>query len=280
MQTSPDQETERYLCSGEQDHMFASWPGNDLFARAKHGRAALRGALISTVRSRTRHAVAPAALCTMDAVAFTRVKVAPMVRRLFPQCQQAPVLEVLGRSVVFLTPSTIDAALENTPWPRTAWVLANLYLASCGAELLAEDVPEIVGLSEETTWYVSMEYFHEQGRIDDFVVHEAAHIFIIASGGRSVCAKYGDASGCWRSISSSAKPLHTRARRIAASSNLPTARQPAESCCPRWKTDRCLRASAWLRASTLISFARPSLPVTVGRSSWHDARQGVRSATA
>ena len=72
MQTSPDLEIERYLCSGEQDHMFSSWPGSDLFARAKHGRAALRGALISVVRSRTRHAVAPAALCTMDAVAFTR----------------------------------------------------------------------------------------------------------------------------------------------------------------------------------------------------------------
>ena len=177
MQTSPDQEIERYLCSGEQDHMFSSWPGSDLFARAKHGRAALRGALISTVRSRTRHAVAPAALCTMDAVAFTRAKVTPMVRGLFPQCEREAVLEVLGRSVVFLTPSTIDAVLENTPWPRTAWVLANLYLASCGAKLLAKDAPEIVGLSEETTCYVSMDYFHEQSRIDDFVVHEAAHTF-------------------------------------------------------------------------------------------------------
>jgi len=177
MQTSPDQEIEHYLRSGEQDHMYAAWPGNDLFARAKHGRAALRGALISTVRSRTRHAVAPAALCTMDAVAFTRAKVTPMVRGLFPQCEREAVLEVLGRSVVFLTPSTIDAVLENTPWPRTAWVLANLYLASCGAKLLAKDAPEIIGLSEEMTCFVSMDYFHEQGRIDDFVVHEAAHIF-------------------------------------------------------------------------------------------------------
>ena len=177
MQTSPDQEIKRYLRSGEQDHMYGAWPGSDLFARAKLGRAALRGALISTVRGRTRHAVAPSALRTMDAVAFTRAKVAPMVRGLFPECEQDAVLEVLGRSVVFLTPSTIDGVLENTPWPHTAWVLANLYLASCGAELLAEDAPQIVGLSAETTCYVSMEYFHEQGRIDDFVVHEAARIF-------------------------------------------------------------------------------------------------------
>jgi hypothetical protein len=73
MQISPDQEIERYLRSGEQDHMFSSWPGSDLFARAEHGRAALRGALISAVRSRTRHAVAPAALGTMDAVDWGQV---------------------------------------------------------------------------------------------------------------------------------------------------------------------------------------------------------------
>lgn len=100
-----------------------------------------------------------------------------MVRGLFPQYEQETVLEMLGRSVVFLTPGAIDAVLETTPWPRTAWILANLYLASCGAELLAEDAPQIVGLSEETTCFVSMEYFHRQRRFDDFVVHEAAHIF-------------------------------------------------------------------------------------------------------
>jgi len=95
MQTAQDQEIERCLRTGEQDHMFRSWPGSEFFARAKHG----RGALISTVRDRTRHAVAPAALCNMDAVAFTRAKVAPMVRGLFPQCEQNAVLDVLGRSV-------------------------------------------------------------------------------------------------------------------------------------------------------------------------------------
>jgi hypothetical protein len=43
--------------------------------------------------------------------------------------------------------------------------------------LLADDAPLIVGLSEETTCYVSMDYFRPNHRFDDFVVHEAAHVF-------------------------------------------------------------------------------------------------------
>jgi hypothetical protein len=100
-----------------------------------------------------------------------------MVRGLFARSEQEAVLEVLGRSVVFLTPATIDTVLLETPWPSTAWNVANLYLASFSAQGLSEDAPQIVGLSEETTCYVSADYFRAQGRFDDFVVHEAAHIF-------------------------------------------------------------------------------------------------------
>jgi len=42
---------------------------------------------------------------------------------------------------------------------------------------LGEEAAGIVGLSEETTCYLSAEYFRESGRFSDFVVHEAAHIF-------------------------------------------------------------------------------------------------------
>ena len=177
MQTSPEEEVERYLRNGEHDDFFRTWPGKDLFARAQHGHAALRAALVSTVRRRTAHATVPEALADLDVVAFTCTKVAPMVRRLFPRGEQETVLDVLGRSVVFLTPANIDTVLEKTQWLHTAWDLANLYLASFGAELLSEDAPEIVGLNEGTTCYVSAAYFREQGRFDDFVVHEAAHIF-------------------------------------------------------------------------------------------------------
>lgn len=171
------QEIERYLCTGEHDALFFGWPGENFVACAQNGDAALRTALISAVRERTAHATMPAALAGIDAVALTRAKVGPMVRGLFPAAERATVLDVLGRSMVFLTPAAIETVLGQTDWLSTAWNLANLYLASAGAQPLSRDAPSIVGLSEGTTCYVSAEYFRENGRFDDFVVHEAAHVF-------------------------------------------------------------------------------------------------------
>lgn len=178
MRRHPEKEIERYLRTGEHDNLYYSaWPGGGFFARAELGHAALRQALVVEVRKRTTHAVVPEALLGLDMIAFTRAKVEPMVRGLFPRREQDTVLEVLGRSVIFLTPTNIEAILGETHWHQTAWILANLYLASVGVELLSDDAPRIVGLSEETTCYVSAEYFRPDGRFEDFVVHEAAHIF-------------------------------------------------------------------------------------------------------
>lgn len=177
MQRSPEKELELYLRNGEHDDFFRAWPGEDLFPRARHGHAALRGALISTVRRRTSHATVPEALVDMDVVAFARTKVTPMVRGLFPRCEQETVLDVLARAIIFLTPVTIDTVLGEARWLKTAWNVANLYLASFGAELLSEDASQILGPSEEMTCYVSSEYFRAEGSFDDFMVHESAHIF-------------------------------------------------------------------------------------------------------
>lgn len=177
MQESPQQAIERYLRSGEHDAHFRPWPGDSYVAQARYGSVALRQALISAVRHRTAHAELPAATPELEVVAFTRGKVAPMVQGLFPVHEQESVLDVLGRSVVFLTPATIDKVLEQTPWLSTVWDLANLYLAGVGAEPLAADAPKLLGLSEGTTCYLSAEYFGAPGRFDDFLVHEAAHIF-------------------------------------------------------------------------------------------------------
>gem|GEM_PF-5518431 len=47
-----------------------------------------------------------------------------------------------------------------------------------GAKLLRKKAARIVGLSEETTCYVSPEYFaDDDDPFADFIVHEAAHIF-------------------------------------------------------------------------------------------------------
>jgi hypothetical protein len=42
---------------------------------------------------------------------------------------------------------------------------------------MSDDAPWIVGFSEETTFYVSPEYFRDDQPFADFVVHEAAHVF-------------------------------------------------------------------------------------------------------
>lgn len=112
-----------------------------------------------------------------DCVALTRGKVEPMVRGLFPRAEQGVVLAVLEKSVVFLASANIDGLLLEHSFDSSAWTLANLYLASVGAKLLGEDAPRLVGLSEETTCYVSPKYFVRDDSFADFIVHEAAHVF-------------------------------------------------------------------------------------------------------
>jgi hypothetical protein len=110
-------------------------------------------------------------------VEFTRSKVEPMVRGLFPRVEQDVVLATLEKSVVYVTSETIELLLMNHNYDSTAWNLANLYLGCMGADLLGEEAPRIVGLSESTTCYVSPAYFAEVDPFADLVVHEAAHIF-------------------------------------------------------------------------------------------------------
>ena len=177
MTASAEHCIQRYLRTGEVEDALHTWAGEDAFASAPLGHAVLLNALIETVKTRTPHATVPAELANRNIVPYTRAKVVPMVKGLFPVHEQASVLEVLERTVVFLTPVNIDAVLASTRYLGTAWDLANLYLASADAPLLSAVAPSIIGLSEETTCYVSANYFHDSKRFDDVVVHEAAHIF-------------------------------------------------------------------------------------------------------
>ena len=175
--TTPSDEIERYVRAGEHDVLFAAWPGRGLLDRPQLGSADLRRALVSEVRARTALATVLDALVNLDVMAFSRSKVEPMVRGLFPAAEQQPVLDMLSGSVVFLTPVTIDHVLSGAQFLGTAWRLANAYLLSCGAPLLADDAPNVVGLSTSTTCYVSMDYFRPTNRLDDFLVHGAAQVF-------------------------------------------------------------------------------------------------------
>jgi hypothetical protein len=168
-------EIERYLRTGAADMDGWAWPG-DFMERCRRQHADLRSALVDEVRRLTKgcaHEPVPEDV----GVAFTRAKVEPMVRGLFSKVEQDVVLATLEKSVVYVTSSTIEPLILNHSWDRSAWDLANLYMLSVGAELLGKEAPRLVGLSEETTCYVSPDYFAEDDPFADFIVHEAAHIF-------------------------------------------------------------------------------------------------------
>lgn len=171
-------EVDRFLSRGNHDDiLFQIWPGNSVIERSINGDAALRSALISVVSNKAGQAAASACQECSGLDINVRAKFTPLVQGLFPQNEQTIILDMLERSVVFLTPETINTAIKNAPWLSTAWNLANIYLSSMGAKALSDEAPVIVGLSLETTCYVSMEYFRNHNPFEDYMIHEAAHIF-------------------------------------------------------------------------------------------------------
>lgn len=174
----PQDEIDRYLATGESDMLFQNWPGQHSLDRIQRGEDALRDALLAQIRRREKGITfhLPDALRGMDIVAFTRDKVQPMVRGLFPAKERDIVLGLLERSVIFLTPESIEPIVRNATWLSTAWKIANIYLDSIGATPLGDE-PAPVGLSEESCCYVSLVYFDKKRPFTDYVVHEAAHVF-------------------------------------------------------------------------------------------------------
>jgi hypothetical protein len=168
-------EIERYLLTGTSDPLSAAWPGN-IVERGIRAHHELRGALVRAVRQRETKQTGELPRY-FDPVGLTRTKVEPMVHGLFPRDEQRVVLSMLERSVVFLTRENIETILLRESFDGSAWTLANLYLAGIGAELLSEDAPSLDGFSQDTTCYVSPQYFREDYRFADFIVHEAAHVF-------------------------------------------------------------------------------------------------------
>ncbi len=171
-----EEEVERYIRTGDTDPYLAAWSGGGFMERAHRSHDDLRGGLVHAVK-RLAEGRAHRPLPVDDTIALTRRKVEPMVRGLFPKVEQDTVLAMLERSVVFVTSASIEPILLEYGFDSSAWNLANLHLASLGAELLGADAPRLVGLSEETTCFVSPEYFADDDPFADFIVHEAAHIF-------------------------------------------------------------------------------------------------------
>ena len=117
-------EIERFLRTGDADMDGWAWPG-DFMERGRRQHADLRGALVEEVRRLAKgrsHEPVPANV----GVEFTRAKVEPMVRGLFPRAEQDVVLATLEKSVVYVTSETIEPLLMNHDYDSSAWDLANL----------------------------------------------------------------------------------------------------------------------------------------------------------
>ena len=220
-------EIERYLSTGDSDPLLTNWPGNNVLERLQRGEKRLKAALLAEVRRRAARVRIPRPEgMPGDLVAFARAKLEPMVRGLFPRAEQPPVLALLERSIVFLTPETIEPLIRGPGFLETAWAVANIYLVGIGAKPLGDEW-RAVGMSEETTCYVSLAYFADDHPFSDFVVHEAATSFTTRSGGPRACRRQGAGNGCCRSNSENARRLPMPARPTVACWNSPAARGSA-----------------------------------------------------
>jgi len=166
-----------FLQSGDYDPLFSAFDGSDLIDRCKPGHATMVDSLKRKVATSESHIQIriPEGIPT-DLRKFTRSKVEPMVRGRFKKVEQEAVLLLMDGCLVVLLPSTIQAIIVSADL-GTAWKLANLYLLSIDAEPISSEAPSIVGMSVGTKCYVSMSYFDQSQPFDDYVVHEAAHLF-------------------------------------------------------------------------------------------------------
>ena len=168
-----------YVKSGDYDPNDRNWPGQNFVEALTNADNAMREGLIAAVLKRAPRVAQLPTPPISDLVALTRAKVLPMVSGLFPSEERAIVMKTLEASVIFLTPENIECVLSDSPWLHTTWDLANMYLLQRGVKPLSPEAPSIVGLSEETSCYLSLDYLKEPGDdpFADYLVHEAAHVF-------------------------------------------------------------------------------------------------------
>ena len=166
-----------FLETGQDDPMHLAWRGANLLERARRGDDELTGALITEVRSRAAgRRWGDRVKLPSDMAAYTCAWVHPMVRGLFAKAEHEPILGLLERSVVLVTDDTVEGVIRDLDWLPTAWNIANLYLASIGADVLGDADDIHVGLSENLRCYVTPKYFERCGPFVDYVVHECAHV--------------------------------------------------------------------------------------------------------
>jgi hypothetical protein len=151
---------------------FAGWPGANHVDVAHKASQRLRTVLVEETLRRADGFGSQVTL-PVEPHAWARNRLSPMVCGLFGTGERSIVLDKLARGVVFLTPRNIAAVHIEQTRLSTAWNLANLCLYSIPPCFPQQACP-IVGLSEETTCYVSISHFDETDPFADFVVHEGS----------------------------------------------------------------------------------------------------------
>ncbi len=167
---------QHYLATGDSDPIAAVWPGDGVLERCVTADRQLRAALIEEVQRRASVS-ADGVPAGFDPQAHSREVLRPMVEGLFRAEERAIVLELLVDSQVFVTADTIVEAVRSASFLSTAWSVANLYLRSVGAPELAPGAGAMLGLCAGSESYVGLDYFRTQRPFDDFLIHEAAHVF-------------------------------------------------------------------------------------------------------
>jgi len=147
-------EVERYLRTGEYDGFFVGWPGSNLADIATLASQRLRSALVTETMRRSKGFESVSRL-PVDLHAWNSEKLKPMVDGLFNPSERATVIRLLSDNVVFVTRANLVKILMAERWLSTAWDVANIFLESLKAPTLSGQPRNIVGLSQETTCYVS-----------------------------------------------------------------------------------------------------------------------------
>ncbi|WP_224360257.1 tetratricopeptide repeat protein [Hyalangium versicolor] len=114
-----------------------------------------------------------------------------MVRGLFPPEEQEAVLSALEQSVFFVDGENIERLLCECTSHDEAWVLANLYLVSAGAEPLGQSsLTDSVVYRADGRIYVLPRYLVEKTAFADALVYEAALDLLFR--------RFGYDNGHWR----------------------------------------------------------------------------------
>ncbi len=170
-------EIEHYLSTGKYDLLFQSFDGAGTLDRIQRGSRAIVEALVAEVHARSANCpFVHEKRIPSDLEGFTSALVTPMVKGIFSRKEVPVIIDLLKRSVHFVTPLTFEELLRSET-PQTAWDIANLFLSGLNLASLSDLTPSLVGLSVGNRCYISMKYFEEEDPFADFVVHEAAHIF-------------------------------------------------------------------------------------------------------